>query len=278
MPEGLAGQQQGKGFVPPQRVPWSELRDDFLEAWGRDEHGRPRAEHWEIEGQSGSGKSYLAATAMQQRAARYDTGIIAIVTKNNDDSLPILQWPEVASVSDVRKYRQMIFWPQTGKKGEEREQHHEASVRELLDQLWPEPGKQAHMVIYLDEIRYLEGLSRRLKKLVRMYLREGRSHGISVVAGAQRPLEMVRDLHSETKWRAVFQPSDEADYERFAELLGPPKLWEPVLRGLSNDRHEFVLRNSSTKDVFISWVDEELRPLRSQSAEAQEKRRRSSRA
>jgi hypothetical protein len=276
MPEGLAGQQrqaQQQVFTPPPELPWSEIGEDFIEAWGHDEHGKPRAEHWEIEGQSGSGKSYAVATALQQRAQKFDTGIIAAISKNTEDSLTKLDWPVVTGYGDVRKYRQMMFWPQTELKGEEREQYHEAKFFELLSQLWPDPGQQLWMVLYLDEIRYLEGLSRRLKKMIRMWWREGRSHGISIVAGAQRPLEMGRDMHSESRWRAVFQPSDEADYERFAQLLGPPKLWEPVLRGLNNDEHQFVLRNSTTKDAAITWIDEELKPLASQSAEAQRKKR-----
>lgn len=287
MPEGLAqaarpgppeltgttAQAARPGFTPPERVPWSELGEDFIETWGRDD-GKPRAEHVEAEGQNGSGKSYLIATMMQQRAARFDTGMIGLVTKQTDDSMPLLGWPQITSLNEVKKYRQMLFWPQTSLKGEDKEKYHEKVIFELLDGLWPEPGKQANMVLYFDEVRYVEALSRRLKKLVRMYWREGRSHGISIIAGAQRPLEMVRDMHSEAKWRAVFQPSDEADYERFAQLLGPPKLWEPVLRGLDNDAHEFVLRNSSTKDAYITWVDQQLRPLVNQSAQAQERRRR----
>lgn len=273
-PTGTTAKAAGPGFIPPDEVPWSELGEEFTETWGRDDKGKPRAEHIEAEGQNGSGKSYLIATIMQQRAARFDTGMIGLVTKQTDDSMPLLGWPQVTSLNEVKKYRQMLFWPQTSLKGEDKEKYHEKVIFELLDGLWPEPGKQANMVLYFDEVRYVEALSRRLKKLVRMYWREGRSHGISIIAGAQRPLEMVRDMHSEAKWRAVFQPSDEADYERFAQLLGPPKLWEPVLRGLNNDEHQFVLRNSSTKDAYITWVDQQLRPLPSQSAEAQERRRR----
>ena len=264
----------GPGFTPPERVPWSEVGPEFIEAWGHDDNGKVRHEHWEIEGQSGSGKSYLVGTAMQQRARRFDTGIIGLITKQTDDSLPLLGWPTVTNAREISKYRQMLFWPQTSLKGEEKEQYQEKVIFDLLSDLWPEPGKQANILLYLDEIRYLESLSRRLKKMVRMYWREGRSHGISIAAGAQRPLEMGRDMHSEARWRAVFQPSDEADYERFAQLLGPPKLWEPVLRDLDNEAHEFVLRNSTTKEAVITWVDELLRPLPSQSAQAQEKRRR----
>lgn len=274
MPEGVAvaGQVQENqasagstgSFVPPERLPWSAIGPDFIEAWGHDEAGQLRAEHWEVEGQSGSGKSYAVGTAMQQRAERWGTGIIAVLTKNSDDSLPLLGWPAIADYSELPKYRWVIFHPQTTAQGEEREKFHEAKIYDLLSRLWPAPGELANIVIYFDEIRYLEGLSRRLKKMIRMYWREGRSHGISIIAGAQRPLEMVRDMHSEARWRAVFRPADEADMERFAELLGPPRDWEPVLRSLNKDRHEFVLQNNFTGDVFITWIDTELRPLPSQ--------------
>ncbi len=268
MPEGVAGQRAtgatspAPGFEWPEEIPWSEL--GFVESWGHTEDGKLRAEHWEVEGQSGSGKSYLVATAMQERAQRWGTVIIAIVTKNTDDSMPLLGWPVVSSWAEVRKYRWSTFWPRTTAKGEEREKYHEKAIYELLSNLWPDPGEQANVVIYVDEIRYLESLSRRLKKLVRMYWREGRSHGISIIAGAQRPLEMVRDMHSEARWRAVFCPSDEADMERFAELLGPPRDWEPVLRALDQELHQCVLRNSFTRQVVITWVDTDLHPLPSQ--------------
>lgn len=271
MPEGVAGLQDRRpssgstpGFVRPEEIPWSELGPGFIEAWGHDDNGKLRAEHWEIEGQSGSGKSYLAATALQQRAQKWGTAEIAILTKNTDDSIPLLGWPVATSYDDVTRFRWCVFWPQTSAQGEAREKHHEARIYELLSELWPAPGQQANVVIYVDEIRYLESLSRRMKKQIRMYWREGRSHGISIIAGAQRPLEMVRDMHSEARWRAVFCPADEADMERFAELLGPHRDWEPVLRSLDQQSHQFVLRNSFTKDAYITWVDQNLRPVPSQ--------------
>ena len=262
MPEGVAGQDAVAPQLP--EVPWSEVGPEFLEAWGHDDNGKLRAEHWEIEGQSGSGKSYLAATAMQQRAKRWGTAIIAIITKNTDDSIPLLGWPVVDSWDEVKKYRWSLFWPQTRLQGEEREAYHEARIYELLSKLWPDPGEMANVVLYIDEIRYLESLSKRLKKMIRMYWREGRSHGISIIAGAQRPLEMVRDMHSEARWRAVFCPADMADLDRFAELLGPPREWGPVLLSLDQTLHQFVLKNTFTQETVITWVDQDLRPLASQ--------------
>ena len=97
-----------------------------------------------------------------------------------------------------------------------------------------------------------------------MYWREGRSHGISLIAGAQRPVDMVRDQHSESRWKIVFPPADTGDMQRFAEMLGRVKDWQPVLESLDQPAHQFVIRNSYTKDAYISWIDEELRPLPSQ--------------
>lgn len=266
-------QQSESGFVWPDQIPWSELGEDFIESYGHDENGELRGEHFEVTGQSGSGKSYAIATVLQQRAARWDTSELAIVTKSTDDSIPLLGWPQVSSYDELkqRKYRQAVFWPQTELKGTQREEYHEERVYELLDALWPKPGEVANVVVYLDEVRYLEGLSRRMKKLIRMYWREGRSHGISIIAGAQRPVEMVRDQHSESRWKAVFPPADEGDMQRFAELLGRWRDWQPVLESLDQTHHQFVLRNSFTKDAYITWIDQELRPLPSQSPEAQRK-------
>lgn len=253
------------------RVPWSELGQDFLKVWGRGDRGGYQAEHVEATGQTGSGKSYAIATMLQQRAARYNTAELGIITKQADDSIPLLGWPVVDNFEELRKYRQALFWPQTSLQGHAREVYHEQAIYDLLTQLW---RPEANMVLYFDEVRYIEQLpgparqGRRLRKQVRMYWREGRSHGISIIAGAQRPVEMVRDQHSESRWKIVFPPADEGDMDRFAELLGRPRDWAPVLDSLDQTRHEFVLRNSFTKDAYITWIDQELRPLPSQAEQA----------
>ena len=274
MPEGVRTADGGRvtetGFAWPELVPWSELGPEFIEAWGRREDGRPDWEHIEVTGQSGSGKSYAIATILQQRAARWNTAELACLSKQTDDSIPLLGWPMVADFEELRKYRQVIYWPQTEALGAERERYHEQRFYDLLSRLWPKPGEMANCVLYLDEVRYLEklpgppGERARLRRLIRQYWREGRSHGVSLVAGAQRPVEMVRDQHSESRWKIVFPPADQGDMERFAELLGRPRDWAPVLDSLDQRQHQFVLRNSYTKDAYITWIDQELRPLPSQ--------------
>lgn len=246
--------------VEVEALPWSVIGPTFIQAWGRS-RGKSQPEHVEITGQTGSGKTYFTGTILQERAAWRGTSEILIATKPDDDTIPRLGWPIVDTWAGVCKYRWSVFWPRTTAVGEARKKHHEQKLYELLERLW---HPHANTVVAFDEIRYVEKLSARLKELVQMYWREARSQGIPIVAQAQRPVGMVRDQHSETAWKVVFPPADEDDMERFAQLLGPPHQWTPVLEDLDQQRHEFVIRNTVTKEAFVSWIDTELRPIPAQ--------------
>ena len=256
------GYHRSVSFVEPERVPWSELGADFIGTWGRP-GGKVQAEHVEITGQSGSGKTYLLATLLQHRAKHRGSSEILLATKNDDDTIPRLGWPIVDTWTDLAKYRQAIFWPRTDKLGEAREAFHESKIYDLLARLWT---PHANTVLAFDEIGYVEELSGRVKKLIRQYWREARSAAnITIIAMKQRPVGVVRDQHSESRWKAVFPPADRGDLRRFAELLGAPRDWAPVLDSLDQEAHEFVLRNSVTRDAYITWIDAPLKPLPAQS-------------
>jgi len=109
-------------------------------------------------------------------------------------------------------------------------------------------------------VGYAESLSGEIRTLIQQYWREGRALGIQVVGMKQRPQGALRDMHSETYWTAAFGPKDRSDAERFAELFGHKRDWLPVFDDLNPDKHEFILRHSKTREAYISWVDEPLRP------------------
>lgn len=243
--------------VELEAVPWSELGPTFIEQWGRS-RGRDEAEHVEVTGQTGSGKGYWAAAVLQARAQVRGTSAILVESKPDDDTVAKLGWPIVDDWNGVLDYRWCTYWPRTNAVGAEREKYQAERFTELFTNLWV---PNANTVVAVAEIRSLEELSPELRKLIRMYLREARSVGIPFMAMAQRPIGMARDLHSETAWKVVFPPADEDDLDRFAQLLGTPKVWGEILGELDQEKHEFIIKNTVTKEVFVSWVDYEVRPI-----------------
>jgi hypothetical protein len=247
-------------FVPPERVPWSELGPDFIATWGRADPGNPQPEHLEIVGPSGSGKTHLMLTMLQDRYRQRKTGAVLVVTKADDDIFRKLGWPMVHDAGEIRDSN-VVFWPRTRKMGLERRAYHDAKVSDLLHKLW---RPKANTIVAFDEVGYIESLSGNMRTLVQQYWREARSMGITVVGMKQRPQGALRDMHSETYWTAAFAPKDRSDAERFAELFGHRRDWLPVFDQLDAGRHEFILRHSRSREAYISHVDTPLRPQKIQ--------------
>jgi nucleoside-triphosphatase THEP1 len=259
VPSSIIPPDLGFSDSVPERIPWSELGPDFIQDWGRADPAHPQAEHLEILGPTGCGKTYSIATIMQQRGLARKTSGIIVATKKDDDTLPLLGWPIVDRWDQLQQERWSIFWPKTKYLGSKRKAYHDEKIRDLLSRLWV---PNANVMINFDEIGYLESLSTEMRELIQMFWREGRANAITVLAGKQRPQGVARDMHSETYWTAAYRPNDESDMERFAELFGPRRFWLPVFRTLSQDRREFLLRYSKTNTTYITWMDNELRPVK----------------
>lgn len=242
-----------------QRVPWSVLGPEFAAVWGRADPGNPEPEHVEIIGMSGSGKTYLLIKLLQDRMLARNSHITLVVTKRADKVFALLGWPIVRDIRDIRKYRQCIYWPQTNLIGSQRRAFHEVRIREFLSRFWvPESNR----VVAFDEIAYVESLSPEVRDLVQMWLREGRSNGITLVLMKQRPQGVQRDMHSETQWTFAFVPKDRSDAERFAELFGSKRDWLPVFDSMDPNKHEFLVKHTRTRAAYISWVDQPVRPIK----------------
>lgn len=253
-----ATQPQASSPAGVQRVPWSVLGPEFASVWGRANPSNPEPEHVEIIGMNGSGKTYLLLKILQERMLVRNSHIILVVTKRSDRVFALLGWPVVREIRELRKYRQCIYWPQTNLIGRPRKAFHEARIREFLSRYWQ---PESNRVIAFDEIAYIESLSPEVKELIAMYWREGRSNGLTVVAMKQRPQGVQRDMSSETWWTFAFVPKDRNDAERFAELFGNRREWLPVFDAMNPDNHEFLVRHTRTRQAYISWVDEPLRPI-----------------
>ena len=246
-------------FDPPERAPWSQVKDDFIAAWGRADPSNPQPEDMEIFGQKGSGKTRLMCHAVQHRMIRRQTPCVIVCTKQADSIFAGLGWPVIDRPEQLNDHPNAIYWPRTTAMGTARREFYDRKVSDLLERIWT---PESNRIVVFDEIGYIESLSGNTKAIVQQYWREARSLGITVVGMKQRPQGAQRDMHSETIWTAAFKPKDRGDLERWAELFGARRDWMPIFDSLDADRHEFILRHARTGQSVISWVDEPLQPVK----------------
>lgn len=254
-----------QGTPQIERVPWSELAQEFAETWGRADKGDPQPEHVEVLGINGSGKTLWVCKAVQERMIVRHTPVVFLQSKPADDTIMRLGWPVIAdgNVRRVRKERWSIYWPQTNLTGRARKFYQADKFRDLLDNLW---RPNSNIIIVYDDFGYIQELTTSdgepLAPIVQMYLREGRSSGITNVLVKQRPQGSRREMHSETQWTVGFAPKDEDDGERFAEIFGNRKVYQPVFDSMDSDKHEFLIKHFRTGAQYISWVDTPLKPVK----------------
>jgi len=134
-----------------------------------------QGEHLAITGETGSGKSTLAAGLLAARWPYY----AVVKTKPDDVRYPGRTIARAASMES--KHNRFIL-----DLSEARREVQEARVREITESAW----KQGGWTIYYDELFYLERLG--LVDTVEHLLTQGRSKGLTVVVGMQRPARITR--------------------------------------------------------------------------------------
>jgi hypothetical protein len=248
-----------------ERLPWSELAQEFAETWGRADPQDPQPEHVEVLGINGSGKTLWTCKAVQERMIVRHTPVVFLQSKPADATVMKLGWPVIVNgdVKKVQKERWSIFWPMTNATGRERKLYQAEHFRNLLNSLW---HKDSNIIVVYDDFGYIQELvtadGEPLAPIVQMFLREGRSSGITNVLVKQRPQGSRREMHSESQWTVAFAPKDEDDGERFAEIFGNRKLYREVFKTMDSDKHEFLIKHFRTGASFISWIDTPLRPVK----------------
>ena len=59
-------------------------------------------------------------------------------------------------------------------------------------------------------------------------------------------------MHSESRWKIAFQPEDQDDAERVAQVLGNKKRYTDILMELDGDNHEFLIQHG--REVYITRI------------------------
>lgn len=204
MPAATGPEPSVEGAV--EALPWSDFLAQF-----RWEQG----DHLTLVGPTRSGKTTLAQEILPRRR-----WVTTFKTKRRD---PVMErfraqgyreLPEWV-VSDADLAPRVILAPRGGKNIEAQIERQRKVFREAISRIW----RQGGWCLYLDELRYItEYLG--LKREVEMLWQQGRSEGITVVGGIQRPRHVPLLAYDQATHLFLWYNGDLSTLDRLGEIGG----------------------------------------------------------
>lgn len=196
-----------------------------------------RTEHVCIVGETGSGKTYL-----ENRLLKLRSYVIFLRTKAEDPANDPMDatWRHVRRASEIStRYGYWLLEP------EYEAQHREGML------LFERVRRERNWTVAIDEL--LGAARARLSEAVIWGYTQGRSGGITMVGGVQRPTtgnNLIPYVLSQSQHSFVFQ-IDGRDAENIVYKSISPRLKEAVPR-LDYRRHQFAYYNKPVKRLIIS--------------------------
>ena len=229
-----------------QRIPWSELREDFTSTF-------KQGDHVAIIGPTGQGKSTLALSLLDTLWER-GASILFLANKPSDPLLGtisrsrnwarIKKWPPTYA---DRQKRRVLLWPSYGlasRSGRNAPVFTQAMDYALLEGGW---------VVYIDETRYfIEQLG--MRRVVDEYWNAARSSRVTLIAGSQGPTWINRTMITQETWLFMFRPRHAEDFKVYAEAAGNKDV-VPDLQSLNSRKHEFLIAHTPTGNRYISHLE-----------------------
>lgn len=185
------------------RVAW----DDFI----RDHLNWKAGEHFSLIGPTGQGKTHMLLNLLPLR-----TYVTVCATKPEDDSMDRLiatgyakieRWVSVPAEDMPRR----VLWPNASRINARVNQ--KRVFEDALDKIFRERG----WCVALDELWYMINVLG-LGDEVRMYLLQGRSLGISLVAATQRPAFVPLEIYDQSTHLMFWRDNDERNLARISGI------------------------------------------------------------
>jgi hypothetical protein len=227
---------------PVERLPWAEFLTRF-----RWEQG----EHVSMIGPTGSGKTTLALGILDRR--QY---VCALGTKPEDKTLDKLVhadgWQKIRAWDDKRpiisgQAQRVVLWPRFREVGDE------ANQRYQLDRAMRAMFREGRWCLFADELYYLAD-KLKMRSLLETYWTQGRSVGLSLVGGTQRPAGIPLHAYSSATHLFFWRDNDEVNLKRMGGLGA---LNSKAIRGLvaSLPRHDTLYVNTRDDTLLITRAE-----------------------
>jgi energy-coupling factor transporter ATP-binding protein EcfA2 len=236
-PAGSALPEPAATSVP--RIEW----DAFLA-----EHFTWRqGEHVTLIGPTGAGKTTLALALLPLRDY-----VIAFGTKPQDKTLDSLVkhdgWKLVrtwdAMPNAVRTTLRVVFWPRFKTPADQPAQAYE------IGQAMNNAFTQGSWCLFVDELWYMDHVLG-LKRMIEALWTQGRSIGLSIVAGTQRPAHVSLLAYDQATHVFFWRDNDERNLKRISGMNGlNARLIRETVSGL--DRHAVLYVNTRTGAMVVT--------------------------
>ncbi len=249
---------------------------DWEALWIGDENGGPvltwePGEHVSYIGTTGSGKTTAIVSLLEMTPQH----AVLIVTKNRDKLVTRLPkergWQLAREPEDVfrlmgkltprdrewwngereRAPQRIVYWPRVpaGTTLDDRGDMLRWQVAAILDRAY----ERGDVTVAIDETTFASE-ELRLRSALNQFWNEGRSSGISIVSGMQRPALVPKVSRSQATYLGIFRTPEPDDQRALAEMAGFAN--RDVLRRQIDalPRFHHLLVNTRTGDMYVTRV------------------------
>ena len=218
---------------------WRQLQRQLANGW-------QQGEHISIIGPTGCGKTTLESRMLDVRDS-----VVVFVTKIHDDTIAndfrgykrIEKWPPPKTWDN-----KVLLWPRPAETIRATYLKQRAVFKDALDSIF----RERNWCVVFDEQHYL-CTQLGLDAENAMILQQGRSSGLSVVNGTQRPAWVPVVTYSSATHAMIWRTTDRKDLSRLS-ALGGVNMRELQTNLLTLNKHDFIYVNTRRGDIMRSQV------------------------